>query len=123
MSAVVSALERADPRSPSCDEGPLLCAAAAALGELRDTPEALALASIAAVARKQAASLDRPPPDSPRRAAFNVCIDAFALARDELDNLIHLACLSHDLDRASLPSTGEMVDRLAAAARRASRTP
>jgi hypothetical protein len=115
MISVVSALERRDCRSPSHDQGPARSAAAAALRELLETPEAIALARIAAVARREAARLDRPTPDSVYRPAFNICIDAFALARDELDNLIHLACLSADLDRLALPSTGEIVDRLAAA--------
>ncbi len=114
MTAFVSALERADPRSPSYDESEALRAAALALGELAGTPEAVALARIARVARREAAALDRPAPSSPYRGAFNLCIDAFALARDELENLVHLACLSSGLDRAALPSTGEMVDRLAA---------
>lgn len=115
MNSVVSALERLDPRSPSHDQGPAGRAAALAFRELRETPEVVALARIAAAARREAARLDRPAPDSLYRPAFNICIDAFALARDELDNLIHLSCLSADLDRAALPSTGEIVDRLAAA--------
>jgi hypothetical protein len=113
MNAIVGMTERADPRSPSFDDRPAIEAALAALRELRATPEALALARIASVARREAAALERPAPDSPYRAAFNVCIDAFALARDELDNLIFLACASRDLDRSALPSTGEMTDRLA----------
>ena len=115
MNDLVGALERADARSPSYDDGPPTRAAAAVLRELRETPEAVALARIAATARREAARLDRPPPESPYRQAFNICIDAFALARDELDNLIHLACLSGDLDRMALPSTGELIDRLAVA--------
>jgi hypothetical protein len=114
MNGLASALERADPRSPSHDEGPPARALATVFRELSETPEAVALARIAAVARRESARLDRPAPDSLYRPAFNVCIDAFALARDELDNLIHLSCLSGNLDRVALPSTGELVDRLAA---------
>jgi hypothetical protein len=117
MNATVGLIERGDARSPSYDEAITRCATGAALRELGATPEAVALARIAAVARSEAAGLDRPAPDSIYRPAFNICIDAFALARDELDNLIHLACLSSGLDRSALPSTGEIVDRLAARAR------
>lgn len=114
MNAIVGLIERSDPRSPSWDEDPGLRAENAAFRELREAPEALALARIAATARREVAELDRPAPNSPYRPAFNICLDAFALARDELDNLVHLACLSNGLDRTMLPSTGEMVDRLAA---------
>src|SRR5688572_10493010 len=113
VTAQIGLIERSDPRSPSFDDRQAALALAGAHRELRETPEAVALARIAAVARREAATLDRPAPDSPYRAAFNVCLDAFVLARDELDNLIHLACRSRDLERSELPSTGEMVDRLA----------
>jgi hypothetical protein len=112
MNSIVGLIERGDPRSPSWDPEPSTRAENAALRELREAPEALALARIAASARREVAGLDRPAPESPYRPAFNICIDAFALARDELDNLIHLACVSNGLDRTALPSTGEMLDRL-----------
>lgn len=112
VTAEVGLIERLDPRSPSFDERGTASALILAHRELREAPEAVALARIAAIARSEAAALDRPAPDSPYRPAFNICLDAFVLARDELDNLIHLACRSRDLDRAALPSTGEMVDRL-----------
>jgi hypothetical protein len=112
MSAAVDLIERLDARSPSFDERANAGALILAHRELRETPEAVALARIAAIARRETAALERPATDSPYRAAFNTCLDAFVLARDELDNLIHLACRSCELDRAALPSTGEMVDRL-----------
>jgi hypothetical protein len=112
MTAFVGLIERADPRSPSFEERAVSTAVSGARHELGSMPEARALARIAALARREAAALDRPAPDSPLRPAFNICLDAFILARDELDNLVHLACRSRDLDRASLPSTGEMVDLL-----------
>ena len=112
MTAFVGLIERADPRSPSFEDRLLSPAIVAARSELDGMAEARALARIAAVARREAAALDRPAPGSPLRPAFNICLDAFALARDELDNLVHLACRSRDLDRACLPSTGEMVDLL-----------
>lgn len=112
MTAYVGLIERADPRSPSFEDGAASSAISGARHELGCMAEARALARIAAVARREAAALDRPAPDSPLRPAFNICLDAFTLARDELDNLVHLACRSRDLDRASLPSTGEMVDLL-----------
>jgi hypothetical protein len=112
MTAFVGLIERADPRSPSFEDRAVCAAMSKARGELAAMPEARALARIAAVARRQAAALDRPAPDSPLRPAFNICLDAFTLARDELDNLVHLVCRSRDLERSSLPSTGEMVDIL-----------
>ena len=112
MTAFVGLIERADPRSPSFQDRAVSAAISSARRELDSMAEARALARIAAVARREAAALDRPVPDSPLRPAFNICVDAFMLARDELDNLVHLACLSHDLDRAALPSTGEIVDLL-----------
>ena len=121
MSALVGLIERSDPRSPSFDERGAAQALAGAHRELRETREAVALARIAAVARSETASLDRPAPDSPCRAAFNVCLDAFVLARDELDNFLQLACRSRDLERSALPSTGEMIDRLAGPTPRFSR--
>jgi hypothetical protein len=114
MTAFVGLIERADPRSPSFEDRAMSAAISGARHELGATPEARALARIAAVARREAAALDRPAPDSPMRPAFNICLDAFMLARDELDNLVHLACRSRDLDRYCLPSTGEMVDLLSA---------
>lgn len=114
MTAFVGLIERADPRSPSFEDRSVSVAISGARGELDSMPEARALARIAAVARREAAALDRPASGSPLRPAFNICLDAFMLARDELDNLVHLACRSRDLDRAALPSTGEMVDLLSA---------
>jgi hypothetical protein len=114
MTAFVGLIERADPRSPSFEGRALSAAVTDARRELAETAEARALARIASVARREAAALDRPAPGSPLRPAFNICLDAFTLARDELDNLVHLACRSRDLDRAALPSTGEMVDLLSA---------
>ena len=112
MTAFVGLIEQADPRSPSFADRAVSAAVSSARLELGATAEARALARIASVARREAAALDRPAPDSPLRPAFNVCLDAFMLARDELDNLAHLACRSHELDRSSLPSTGELVDLL-----------
>ena len=112
MTAFVGLIERADPRSPSFEARAVSAAISGARFELGATPEVRALARIVAVARREAAALDRPAADSPLRPAFDVCLDAFMLARDELDNLVHLACRSRDLDRASLPSTGELVDLL-----------
>jgi hypothetical protein len=114
MTVFVGLIERADPRSPSFDDRAVSTAMNGARCELGEMAEARALARIAAVARREAAALDRPAPNSPLRPAFNICLDAFTLARDELDNLVHLACRSRDLDRAALPSTGEMVDLLSA---------
>lgn len=114
MTAFVGLLEKADHRSPSFAAGRAAAAVASARRELRDMPEARALARIAASARSEAAALDRPAPGSPFRPAFDICLDAFVLARDELDNLIHLACRSNGLERSDLPSTGELVDQLAA---------
>jgi hypothetical protein len=114
MTAFVGLIERADPRSPSFDDRALSAAVSGARCALCSMPEARALARIASVARREAAGLDRPAFGSAFRPAFNICLDAFTLARDELDNLVHLACRAHDLDRTCLPSTGEMVDLLSA---------
>src|SRR5688500_13693518 len=112
MTAFIGLIERADPRSPSFEDRLVSTAMIEARRELDALAEARALARTAAVARREAAALDRPALGSPLRPAFNICLDAFALARDELDNLVHLACRSRDLERACLPSTGEMVDLL-----------
>jgi hypothetical protein len=84
------------------------------LRELETDGYAVALARICAVARREAAGLPRAGTGSPYRAAFNACLDAFMTCRDELDNLIFEAARSHDLERSDLPSTAEIVDRLAA---------
>jgi hypothetical protein len=78
---------------------------ALALAELEDNEEAVALARIIAVARQEVARWSRAS-SGPRNAA----IDSFALCRDELDNLIFEAAVSHGLERSDLPSTGELVD-------------
>lgn len=100
--------------SPFADEARSFapCPADLAMIELRETPAAVSLARIAAVARKEVAAFDRPDKTSPYRAAFNVCLDAYVLARDALDDLIFLACVSHDLDRRQMLSTGELIDIL-----------
>jgi hypothetical protein len=80
---------------------------ALALAELAANEEAVALARIIAVARREIARWNRAS-SGPRNAA----IDSFALCRDELDNLIFEAAVSNGLERSDLPSTGELVDDL-----------
>jgi hypothetical protein len=84
---------------------------ALALAELQANEEAVALAKVCAVARQQTAYLCKQI-GRPGTAASNVCVDSFALCRDELDNLIFEAAVSNGLERSDLPSTGELVDGL-----------
>lgn len=82
-----------------------------AILELQNTDEAVALANVAAVARKESAELDV---NTDRRDALNACIDCFALAREALDDLITLAGRSYGLERTDLPETGAIIDILVA---------
>jgi hypothetical protein len=80
-----------------------------ALRELLDNPSAVFLARIAAVAREAIANW----PEGQRQSrGYLAAMDSHVLCRNEFDNCVFDACLSHDLDRGDVPSSGELIDLL-----------
>jgi hypothetical protein len=82
---------------------------ASAIRELQESPEAVALAEIAAVARKHGAALARS-----NEAPWIASIDAHITCRGALDDLAFDACVANGLDRSALPGTGVLIDILTA---------
>lgn len=86
----------------------------AALIFLDEMNEARRLATMLQAMQPVIATWQEPPRRSVLRAARNAGIDAYAALREALDEMIRHAAILHDINRADLPTTGEIAMRLAA---------